>query len=82
MGAGRAGVRDRETLSHVLDKLSVIQPPTRVGFPIPDTSEKKVLTASCHPDLKLDFSSRSDREMQFLIDEQQIEVSFQLDGLN
>ena len=40
-GAGRAGVRHRESLSHVLDRLSVIQPPTRVGFPTPDTGDKK-----------------------------------------
>ena len=30
-GAGRAGERDRETLSHVLDRISVIQPPTRMA---------------------------------------------------
>src|SRR5262249_60756371 len=37
--AGRAGVRLRERLSTVLDSLSVIQPPTRVGFPTPDTGK-------------------------------------------
>ena len=30
-GAGRAGERHRESLSHVLDRISVIQPPTRVA---------------------------------------------------
>jgi hypothetical protein len=27
--------------SRVLDRLSVFQPPTRVGFPTPDTGQKK-----------------------------------------
>jgi hypothetical protein len=35
-GAGGAGVPDPEALSHLPDRLSVIQPPTRVGFPTPD----------------------------------------------
>ncbi len=40
-GAGRAGERHRESLSHVLDRISVIQPPTRVGFPTPDIGDKR-----------------------------------------
>ena len=32
-GAGRAGVRDRETLGHALDRLSVIQPPREASQP-------------------------------------------------
>jgi len=31
MGAGRASERHRESLSHVIDRISVIQPPTRIA---------------------------------------------------
>jgi hypothetical protein len=41
IGAGRAGVRDRESLSHVLDRLSVIHPSSQPGFPLPDAGQKK-----------------------------------------
>jgi hypothetical protein len=42
--AGRAGGRHRESLSHVLDRLSIIQPPTRLGFPARTSA---IVSASC-----------------------------------
>jgi hypothetical protein len=40
-GAGGAGVPHPEALSQLPDRRSIIQPPTRVGFPTPDAREKK-----------------------------------------
>ena len=39
-GAGRAGERHRESLSHVLDRISVIQPPTRVADCLSDLLQR------------------------------------------
>ncbi len=50
VGAGGAGVRHPEALRHFSDRLSVIQPPTRAGFPNPGRRRQKVLTVSCRPD--------------------------------